>query len=84
MTVGKGQISIKDCTCVHRVSLLMMIQINICTRGTDNGDMAFVSHLGGGGGAWKMSAVCEEKALPGGRGARFYWNPQSVTVLHTV
>lgn len=25
----------------------MMIQINICTRGTDNGDMAFVSHLGG-------------------------------------
>lgn len=27
--------------------LLMMIQINICTRGTDNGDIALVSHLGG-------------------------------------
>lgn len=42
----------------------MMIQINICTRGTDNGDMAFVSHLGGG--VWKMSTVSEEKALSPG------------------
>lgn len=35
--------------CVYHLSLLMMIQINIYTRGTDNGDMAFVSHLGAGG-----------------------------------
>ena len=38
----------------------MMIQINICTRGTDNGDMVLVCHLGG---KWKMSVVCEENAL---------------------
>ena len=45
-----GVISIKDCACVHCISLLMMMQINICTRGTDNGDMEFVSHMGGYGG----------------------------------
>lgn len=51
----------------------MMIQINICTRGTDNGDMAFVSHLSG---IWKMLAVCGEKALsPGKRCQIFFWNP---------
>ena len=67
--------------CVHCFSLLMMIRINICTTGTDNGDMAFVSHL------WGMEDVScrpSKGPSPWGGGARFYWNPQSVTVLHTV
>lgn len=49
MTVGEGRwskISIKDWACVHHLFMLMMIQINICIRGADNGDMALVSHLG--------------------------------------
>lgn len=71
-TVGEerqSQISIKDCACVHRFSLLMMIRINICTRGTDNGDMAFVSHLGGYG---RCQLSAKKRPSPRGRGARFY------------
>lgn len=49
ITVGEGgrsKISIKDRACVLLLSLLMMMQINIYTRGTDNRDMEFVSHMG--------------------------------------
>lgn len=83
MGEGKqGEISIKDCACAHCLSLLMMIQINICTRGTDNGDMAFVSHLSG---IWKMLAVCGEKALSPGKRCQifFFLEATDVAMLHT-
>lgn len=65
ITLGEGKrskIGIKDCACVHCHSLLMMMQINIYTRGTDNGDMEFVSHMGV---MEDVSCLWREGLLPG-------------------
>lgn len=64
ITVGEGgrsKISIKDRACVLLLSLLMMMQINIYTRGTDNRDMEFVSHMGV---MEDVSCLCWESLLP--------------------
>lgn len=46
---GLSKISIKDGACVHLLSLLMMMLINIYTRGTDNRDVELESCIGGYG-----------------------------------
>lgn len=55
----------------HQLSLLMMMQINNCTRGNDNGDMVFVSRLGAGG----VEDVRREKALSPGRRCQILLEP---------
>lgn len=40
------KIIIKGSACMYPFSSVMMMQINIYTRGNDNGDMEFMSHMG--------------------------------------
>lgn len=61
----RREIGITACACVHCLTLLTTIQININTRGTDNGDMKFIPHTGGGGVMEDVGRLCGKGPLPG-------------------